>query len=139
MKILVCGSRTFTDRELFNNTLDSINEKTPIKDIIHGNARGADVMSWSWILKNNHGRTGDDALGCMAYNPAWDKHGKSAGIIRNQEMLDKGKPDMVVAFWDGESRGTKHMIDIAQKANIPVEVINVGVASVIDRPAMTSG
>ena len=122
--VLVCGSRGFTDRELFNKTLDELNAKTPIKTIIHGNARGADVMSWSWILKNNHGRCDEEALRCFAYNPDWDKHGKAAGIIRNKQMLVEGKPDIVVAFWDGQSTGTKNMIDIAREAGVETIIVS---------------
>lgn len=53
----------------------------------------------------------------------WDKHGKAAGPIRNQEMLDNGKADALVAFWDGKSPGTKDMIRRAKRKGIKVKVV----------------
>jgi len=57
------------------------------------------------------------------YPADWDRYGKRAGFIRNQQMLVEGKPDIVLAYWDGSSKGTKHMIDIAlsQGFNVLVE------------------
>lgn len=126
MKVLVSGSRNFSDRELFNKTLDEIHGGEPtrnIKTLIHGGARGADSMCWGWVLSRNKGCCDERQLGCDQYHADWTKYGKSAGILRNIAMLEKGKPDMVVAFWDGTSRGTKHMIDIAQKAGVETKVI----------------
>lgn len=121
MRVLVCGGRDFTDRELFNSTLDKINKETPITSIIHGNAKGADVMSWSWILMNNHGRVGDAQLECLAFNADWNKHGKAAGYIRNKQMLDDGKPDLVIAFPGG--KGTANMVKLAKEAGVEVKEI----------------
>lgn len=128
MRVLVCGSRTFSDRELFNRTLDEVHGGEPtrnIRTLIHGGARGADSMCWGWVLSRNHGCCNERQLGCDQYLADWDKHGKAAGIIRNTEMLEKGKPDLVIAFWDGKSPGTKNMISQAEKAGVPVKVVYV--------------
>jgi len=125
MRILVCGGRDFANRDLFNKTLNDINKETPISVILHGNARGADSMSWSWILKNNQGRCDETQLECIAFNADWDKYGKAAGPIRNKQMLDEGKPDLVIAFLAEGSKGTKNMIDQATKAGVEVKVINI--------------
>jgi YspA, cpYpsA-related SLOG family len=83
--------------------------------ILHGDAsRGAD-------------RIADKAAKTLRLkverHPApWQMLGKRAGIVRNIEMLDT-KPDLVIAFWDGESRGTGHMIHAARERGIPIEVI----------------
>ena len=82
--------------------------------IVHGGAPGADRTA---------GFLADDFGFAVEEHPAeWEKHGKRAGFLRNVEMLESGV-DLVLAFWDGASRGTKHMIDEARKRGIPVEVV----------------
>ena len=59
----------------------------------------------------------------VAYFPAkWDKYGKSAGYRRNTEMADYA--DALIAFWDGKSRGTAHMIKIAKERNLKIRLIS---------------
>jgi len=80
---------------------------------MHGGARGVDRLAARYA----------DQLGHLVeeYEADWETHGKKAGIMRNLAMLDQ-RPDLVIAFWDGESRGTKHTIDEASRREIPVEV-----------------
>ena len=75
---------------------------------------GPDTFAWIWARE--HG------IENILMRADWDNNGKAAGIIRNQAMLAL-KPDKVLAFWDGRSRGTKHMIEIARKAGVPVEIV----------------
>lgn len=128
MKILVCGSRHCPQQIV----IDKLNElslgwpRTPSDalgnwlsavEIISGAAKGADTAAIDWAVIN---------LCKFREFPAdWKTYGKAAGPIRNQQMLDEGKPDLVVAFLAPNSRGTKDMIQRAQKANIPVEIINI--------------
>lgn len=111
MKVLVCGSRTWSDADAVRERLL---ELPPESVVIHGGARGADVMA----------ATTATALGLseQAFLPDWRRLGKRAGIVRNLEMLDEA-PDLVIAFWDGDSIGTKHTIDEAKRRGIPVELI----------------
>lgn len=116
MKVLVCGSRTYSDYLFLEGTLESLHAETPIDVIIEGEAIGADSMAREW----------GKYMGITVWKmPAlWTKHGKAAGPIRNKEMLDKG-PDLVLAFIDKplvESRGTAHMVKIAQEAGVEVRV-----------------
>lgn len=60
-------------------------------------------------------------LPCRIYRADWDKRGKSAGYLRNIEVVENS--DVIVAFWDGESKGTKHTINLAHEAEKPVYVI----------------
>ena len=114
MKVLVCGSRKVSDPDATRNAIAARLGSLP-KDvtILHGGANGvdmwADAIAW--------------AMGLPAtVMPAdWETHGRSAGILRNNDMLDL-EPDLVLAFWDGSSRGTKHTIDEARRRGIPVEV-----------------
>ena len=94
MKILMCGSRKWTDRVAISRALlDAISMYglTP-KDVtvIHGAAEGADIIAGQIA----------SALGCevVPYRAEWMRYGKAAGPIRNQRMLDEGKPDLVLAF-----------------------------------------
>jgi hypothetical protein len=111
MKILVTGSRTYNDPTLMANILHHLKPTV----IIHGGANGADRLAHQWAQSSG--------VMTITYRPDWNKHGKAAGIIRNETMFLSSKPDLVVAFWDGKSRGTKHMIDFATKHGAKVDVI----------------
>lgn len=88
--------------------------------LIHGAARGADALADEWAVQDGD----SEGLTVEAYPAAWDKYGKRAGYIRNQQMLDEGDPDIVVAFRSaGESRGTDIMIDLAREAGVPTYVV----------------
>jgi hypothetical protein len=92
---------------------DRLKELPRGSTIMHGDARGIDRTAGELA----------DALGFFVevYPADWERHGRRAGVVRNLEMLAK-RPDLVLAFWDGSSRGTKHTIDEARKRGIPVEV-----------------
>lgn len=111
MRILITGSREWTDREKIRLAI-----LTAVKDckggitIIHGGARGADKLSTSVALE----------IGAKVeeFIPDWNTHGKAAAILRNQDMVDS-KPDVCLAFPIGESRGTRDCMRRAQAAGIP--------------------
>lgn len=113
MRVLVCGSRHFNDMVLLTRVLDDIT----ISEVIEGEARGADTLARTWAELRG--------IPVRKFPADWNKHGKAAGPIRNKQMLDEGKPDLVVAFLAPDSRGTKNMIDQATKAGVPVKVINI--------------
>ena len=113
MRVLVCGGREFHDRTSVYTTLDALHVKSPISLLIHGGARGADRLGWDWA-RSRH-------INARGFYADWDYHGKSAGVIRNQEMIDKGKPELVVAFKGG--RGTLDMVNRALKAGVKVEFV----------------
>lgn len=104
MKLAVVGSRTFTDYKLLKLTLD---ELSGIDLIISGGANGADKLVERYAFENG--------IKTTIYIPEWSKLGRSAGIIRNKIIVESA--DMVVAFWDGISHGTKNSIELAKKAN----------------------
>ena len=80
--------------------------------VVHGTARGADTLGCQWASTWG--------LSIMPFPADWHTHGKAAGHIRNAEMADYA--DVLVAFWDGESKGTKGMIDVALKKGLEVHV-----------------
>lgn len=114
IKILVCGDREWKDK----NSIKSVLSKYPSDTIIiHGNCRGADKLSG--IVAKEFG------MNVIPFPADWKKYGKGAGHIRNQQMLDEGKPDRVIAFHSNlkESKGTLNMVTAARKVELPVEVI----------------
>ena len=113
MRVLVTGSRGWTDENAIHERLARLPEGTTI---IHGRAeRGADKIADAHAIQ-----LGFDVV---RYRANWDRLGKRAGVIRNLEMLDTN-PDLVLAFWDGSSRGTRLCIEAARERGIPVEVIS---------------
>lgn len=118
MRLLVCGGRDFADREKLDRVLRLVDRtKGPIKTLIHGAAPGADSLAAKWADD-----TGLVEFGEVLAFPANWRDGKRAGPIRNQQMLDEGKPDMVIAFPGGT--GTANMIKLARAAGVPVAVIS---------------
>lgn len=112
MKVLVTGGRDFADKPLVHDTLDALSDWRPIDYLIEGGATGADAFARTWAKLN---LTPESLLTCPA---DWDTYGNHAGRVRNAHMLREHRPDLVVAFAGG--RGTRHMVTIAEEANIPV-------------------
>jgi predicted Rossmann-fold nucleotide-binding protein len=112
IRVLVCGGRTYSNVHRVHSVIQALPHDAVI---ITGGANGADTLAEHSAL----------SLGMVAevYYPNWDKYGKAAGPIRNQEMLDSGI-DKVIAFPGGY--GTADMIRRARKADIPVEEIEDG-------------
>lgn len=112
MKIIICGDRNWNN---YWGIYDVISRLDRNSVIIHGAARGADHMAGT-IAKN---------LGFKVISvPAdWEQYGRAAGPIRNKKMLDM-EPELVIAFHTDirNSKGTKHMVEIAQKKGVKVEI-----------------
>ena len=115
MKVLVCGGRNFRDRELLVKTLDPLywGHEPRITHLIEGEAYGADKMSAWWASAYD--------IKIERYPANWALHGKAAGYIRNKQMLEEGKPDLVIAFPGG--KGTAMMVELAKKAGVEVREI----------------
>lgn len=122
MRVLVCGGRQFSDRTLFMEAIEEhVGKKSIHYDpddnwlpldvtIIAGDAKGADKMAIDWAVVNH--------CDFQEYLADWKTHGRAAGPIRNQQMLDEGAPDKVMAFPGG--RGTADMVRKARAANLEV-------------------
>lgn len=111
MRVLVCGGRDYQNRAEVDRVFGCL--AGGIDLVIHGNAFGADTLVDEWCRAHDIQR---------AVFPAnWTKYGKAAGPIRNQQMIDEGKPTICIAFPGG--RGTLDMVERAHKANIPVTLI----------------
>jgi len=116
MRLLVCGGRGYSDKEKVADVLYPIvrdfidKHEQPFECLIEGGAEGADKLASDWAKSWK--------LPVKTFKADWDTHGKSAGILRNIQMLAEGKPHLVVAFPGGV--GTAHMIKIAKKAGVMV-------------------
>ena len=107
MKYAIIGSRDYKNYEQFKATLDA-NYKD-ITEIISGGARGADSMAERYAKE--HG------IPTQVLVPDWEQYGKAAGHIRNTDIISAA--DVVVAYWDGISKGTKDSLRKAQAAGKP--------------------
>lgn len=113
MRILVCGGRDYTDKDKMEEILYPICKfvlQVQEVVIVEGGAKGADRLARDWAKSWE--------LPVETYEADWDKHGKAAGIFRNIDMLNKGQPDLVIAFPGGA--GTAHMVAIARKKGVKV-------------------
>lgn len=113
MKALICGDRDWTDREAIRSWLSKLQD-LGCDTVIHGACRGADM-----IAEEEAKEMGFDV---KSFPARWKEYGRAAGPIRNQQMLDEEKPEIVVYFHDdlAASAGTADMIRRASKAGVPV-------------------
>lgn len=116
MKTIIAGSRNIDNYDLLLHVLDLARKDgiVPTK-IISGGAKGVDALA-IWYADSN-----EYPLSIM--NAKWHAYGKSAGIIRNEEMAKEA--DALIAIWDGKSPGTKNMIETARKYNLRIYVYTV--------------
>lgn len=117
-KLIVAGGRDFDDVELMAAELNKLCAGDgPYADrdlsIVSGMARGADALGHILATKNG--------VPVHEFPAKWDQYGKRAGFMRNEDM---GRfADGLIAFWDGQSRGTKHMIDFMGMLKKPVHIV----------------
>ena len=109
MRVAVIGSRSFDDYPTLVKHLDSLK----ISCIVSGGARGADKMAEIYAKERG--------IPTQIFPADWDTYGKKAGFIRNRDIVENC--DLLVAFWDGESKGTKNSISIAKRINKRIMVI----------------
>lgn len=127
MMALVTGSRGWTDEAPIRARLEQL---PPCSFVIHGGARGVDRMAAIIAQQLGHAVrafpadwrvTADTPAGAIRTRRDGARYDSRAGLRRNLLMLDQ-RPDVVLAFWDGRSAGTKHCIEAAIERGIPVEV-----------------
>jgi len=109
MKIAIIGSRSFINIDLMTQTLNDLD----IDEIISGGAKGADTLARNYAIENR--------IPLKEFKPDWAQYGRGAGIIRNKQIIDSA--DYILAFWDGQSKGTQSSINYAKKNDKPIKVI----------------
>lgn len=113
MKLAIIGSRSFNDYKKLEDTLFPY--LTRITLVVSGGARGADTLGEQWAKNNN--------IKTLIFPADWEKYGKRAGFIRNEDIIKNC--EVCIAFWDGESKGTKHSISLCEKYNKPYRIIGI--------------
>lgn len=111
MRAAIIGSRTFKDYRLLTRKLEDFT----ITHVVSGGAIGADSLAEGWAMQHEVPYT--------IYKPDWNKHGKAAGFVRNKTIIEDS--EIVIAFWDGFSKGTEHSINIARAMKKQVYIILV--------------
>lgn len=115
-KLIIAGGRDFENMDTLERVLIAMADVEMADkniSIVSGMARGADALGYQFA--HRHG------VKVYEFPADWTRHGKRAGFLRNEAM---GRfADGLVAFWDGDSRGTAHMIQYMQKLNKPVTIV----------------
>lgn len=110
MRYAIIGSRTFLNYDLLCSTLD----KHFISQVVSGGARGADTLGVQYAVQKN--------IPYIEFLPEYETYGKKAPFVRNRTIVKNS--DIVVAFWDGFSTGTKHAMNYATSLHKKVIVVN---------------
>lgn len=114
-RVIIAGGRFFNDYDLLMDKCDSFLQNKQMENIIivSGHATGADALGEKYAQEKGHT--------LETYPADWKRHGRAAGPIRNAQMASIA--DALIAFWDGKSRGTKSMIDLANKKGLQVVTV----------------
>ena len=110
MKVAVIGSRTFNDQALLYSALEKIDSP---ELIVSGGAKGADQLAEQYAREKN--------IPIKVFLPDYAKYGRAAPTIRNKSIVQEA--DIVIAFWDGHSRGTQHSLKIAKEQNKEIRIV----------------
>ena len=135
VRVIIAGGRDFDDYKHLEQKCHTVfyllskekgvlsghvKEDVPNMEIVSGTAKGADKLGEVFAAKYR--------IRVKKFPADWNTYGKRAGYIRNEQMAKYAMSDnaygVLIAFWDGESRGTKHMIDLANKHGLEVYVFN---------------
>ena len=114
MRVIIAGSRSITDMAFVFDAItlfDLFDHE--ITEVVSGTAEGVDRIGEQWAEEH--------CVAVQRFPADWKLHGKSAGYKRNEEMAEYA--DALLAIWDEESKGTKHMIDIAEREGLEVAVV----------------
>jgi len=114
VKVIIAGSRSFDNYKMLKALCDIILSRKDDIEVVSGGARGADLLGERYAKEKGYP--------IKRFNADWDNYGKAAGYKRNAEMA--AYADGLIVFWDGVSKGSKHMIDLARKNKLKVRVMH---------------
>lgn len=118
MKTIIAGSRGFTDLDTLIMMMEKL-EKFPnfwkITEVVSGCAKGADTLGEDYADL--------ESIPKAKFPADWKTHGKKAGYLRNSQMAEYA--DAAICFWDGESRGTAHMINLMDQIEKPCIIVRI--------------
>lgn len=112
-RVIIAGGRDFNDYQLLRRTMDNLLcNITEDIIVVCGQAKGADTLGEQYAKEKGY---------TIDYYPAnWKLYGKRAGFLRNEQVAQNA--DALVAFWNGESRGTKNMIELAKRYGLKMRI-----------------
>ena len=110
MKTIIAGSRTINDLSILYRAVDKIDWN--ITEVVSGGAKGVDMLGEQWAF--------DTGIPVKRFRANWTEFGRGAGHIRNSEMALYG--EALIALWDGYSKGTANMIDLARAKGMKIHV-----------------
>lgn len=113
MNVLIAGSRGFDDWRRLCETMAIYKRDHRIKRIISGGAKGADKLGERYARRYH--------IPLLRIKPEWQKYGRGAGLLRNQELVDAA--DHVFCFWDGKSKGTRDTMRKTKEAGKSIDII----------------
>ena len=113
MRVIIAGSRQFDNYDLLCQKCNQLFMSMDNIEVLSGNSKGGDQLGEKYAVEKGYF--------IKLFLPEWNKYGKSAGIKRNEKMVKNA--DMLIAFWDGKSKGTQNVINIANKLNLKVELV----------------
>lgn len=113
MRTIIAGGRDIHDQFFVNSAMEKINWTPTV--ILCGEASGVDMSGASWAFENE--------IPVEKYPANWSKHGRAAGPIRNAQMAKKA--DALVLIWDGKSRGSQSMLNLARKYDLEISIYKV--------------
>lgn len=113
MKMIIAGGRDFNNYEMLKEVMTNLPPNEGVDEIVCGMASGADMLGHMWAK--------DHRIALKEFPAQWGIHGRRAGYLRNVQMGEYA--DEAIVFWDGESRGSKMMIDIMNRLNKPVTTV----------------
>jgi hypothetical protein len=112
MKVIIAGGRYFDDYKTLCQFCNRILQNKNTIEIVSGGAKGADSLGEKYAMEND--------LKIVRFPAAWTQYGKRAGIIRNTKMAKYAA--VLIAFWDGKSKGTLNMVNLAKKEGLIVHI-----------------
>ena len=113
MKVIIAGGRTFKDYDLLCRKADVFLSRQSEIEIVSGAAKGADKLGEKYAEERD--------FSIKRFPADWGTFGNAAGYRRNVEMAVYG--DALIAFWDGSSKGTEHMINIAREQDLKIRIV----------------
>lgn len=120
MRVIVAGSRSIVNYELVKECIEK--SRFSITELVSGMAAGVDSLAARWATENG--------VELKKFPADWNRFGKSAGYRRNQDMAEHA--DALILVWDGVSKGSKHMLDIAKSKGLEIEVNIINKARFIE-------
>ncbi|NKE72859.1 DUF2493 domain-containing protein [Candidatus Manganitrophus noduliformans] len=111
MRTIIAGSRTINDSLLVEQAVRESGFR--ITEVLSGGARGVDCLGEEWARRNG--------VPVRHFPADWERYGKRAGYVRNEEMADRA--EALISVWDGRSPGTGQMIEIAKRKGLKVFVL----------------